>query len=148
MSTASDEPLAPGLRIDRNVNNRRVAGLIVTGEIDMAVADQFRSALLTALQLPGVIEVVVDFGPLRFLDCSGVGILVEAKREADRRCTGLRVVNVEGLPRRVLETLNEYDTLAHGGPRTRCDRCGGDRAATSPGAGDPVSPPRGAECRS
>jgi ABC-type transporter Mla MlaB component len=59
--------------------------------------------------------VVVDFSSLRFLDSSGVGALVEAKREADRRYAGLRVVNVDGLPRRVLETLNEYDTLAHGG---------------------------------
>jgi hypothetical protein len=30
---------------------------------------------------------------------------------------GLRVVNVHGLPRRVLETLNEYDTLANAAPR-------------------------------
>jgi anti-sigma B factor antagonist len=116
MPTASDEPLAPGLRIDRNVNHDGVVGLIVTGEIDMVVADQFRCALMTALHLPGVIEVVVDFGALRFLDCSGVGALVEAKREADRQCAGLRVVNVQGMPRRVLETLNEYDTLVNGAP--------------------------------
>jgi anti-anti-sigma factor len=148
MSTASDEPLAPGLRIDRNVNHDGVVGLIATGEIDMAVADQFRCALMTALHLPGVIEVVVDLGPLWFLDCSGVGALVEAKREADRRCAGLRVVNVQGLPRRVLETLNEYDALANGPPGTRCDRRGCDRAVNSSGVGDPVSPICGAECGS
>ena len=69
MSTVSDESLAPGLRIDRNVDHHDgVVGLIASGEIDMAVADQFRCALMTALHLPGVIEVVLDLGPLRFLD--------------------------------------------------------------------------------
>lgn len=130
MSIASDEPLAPGLFIDCNVNHRGVADLIVTGEIDMAVADQFRCALMTALHLPGVIEVVVDFDSLRFLDCSGVGVLVEAKREADRRCAGFRVVNVEGLPRRVLESLRNTTPRLTVGPGSRGDRCGGDRAGT------------------
>jgi anti-anti-sigma factor len=116
MSTASDEPLVPGLRIDWKVNHHGVVGLIATGEIDMAVVEQFRCALMTALELPGMIEVVVDLSPLRFLDCSGVGALVQAKREADRQRAGFRVVNVRGLPRRVLEALNEYDTLANGGP--------------------------------
>ena len=132
MSPVSDESLAPGLRIDRNANHHGVVDLIATGEIDMAVADQFRCALLTALRLPGVIEVVVDLSPLRFLDCSGVSALVEAKREADRQCVGFRVVNVRGLPRRVVETLNVYDTLANGGAGAGCDRRGCDRAVTHP----------------
>jgi len=62
MSTASDEPLAPALRIDWNVNHHGVVGLIATGEIDMAVADQFGCALMTALHLPGVIEVQCHLG--------------------------------------------------------------------------------------
>jgi anti-sigma B factor antagonist len=137
MSTASDEPLASGLRIDWNVGHHGVVGLIVTGEIDMAVTDQFRCALTTALHLLGVIEVVVDLGALGFLDCSGVAALVQAKREADRQCARFRVVNVRGLPRRVLEALNEYDTLADAAPDP-----------DSSGAGDPVSPTCGAECAS
>jgi anti-anti-sigma factor len=148
MSTASDEPLAPGVRIDWNVGHHGVVGLIVTGEIDMAVTDQFRCALMTALHLPGLIEVVVDLGALRFLDCSGVAALVQAKHEADRRCARFRVVNVRGLPRRVLKTLNEYDTLADGAPGPGVIGAGYGRAVNSSGAGDPVSPTCGAECAS
>jgi anti-anti-sigma factor len=115
MPTASYQPLAPGLGIGWNVDHG-VVGLIVSGEIDMAVTDQLRCAVMTALHLPGVIEVVVDLGALGFLDCSGVAVLVQAKREADRQWAGFRVVNVHGLARRVLEALNVYDTLADGAP--------------------------------
>lgn len=51
--------------------------LEVAGEIDGASAPQFRDELVAAIAQPGA-RVVVDLEHVVFMDCSGVGELVQA----------------------------------------------------------------------
>ncbi|MGK5519942.1 STAS domain-containing protein [Micromonospora sp. URMC 107] len=80
------------------------------GEIDMATAGEFEATLTEALRRPGVREVVVDLADVRFLDSSGVRVLVHGVavgREGDvtLRVTGpqpgvarvLRITGVDAL---------------------------------------------------
>jgi anti-anti-sigma factor len=106
-------------RLDRGVSEG-TARLAVTGEIDMGVAGEFRDALAAALAL-GVLavrevdHVVVDFSALRFMDACCVGVLIAARREADRRGVAMVVVGAGGMPRRVLEILGVYERLSLAG---------------------------------
>jgi anti-anti-sigma factor len=83
----------------------------VVGEVDMAEEARFRDAVLGPLREQSVNRVVVDLGRLRFMGASGAGVLIEAHQEAMRQAKRFRVVNVCGLPRRVLEILGVCDAL-------------------------------------
>jgi anti-anti-sigma factor len=85
--------------------------LTVTGEIDMATVDHFESAVLGQLDQPYVRELLVDLGPVPFMDASGIRVLATARRCADFRGVGLRVVNAWGTARLVMEASGLYHLL-------------------------------------
>jgi stage II sporulation protein AA (anti-sigma F factor antagonist) len=92
------------------------------GEVDMAEEARFREAVLEPLHQQSVNRVVVDLGGLRFMDASGANVLIAAHREAMRRAKRFHIVNVCGLPRRVLEILGVCDALtstSESSPATR-----------------------------
>ncbi|MFF2815310.1 STAS domain-containing protein [Kitasatospora cineracea] len=60
----------------------------VKGEIDLDTAPPLRCALATALDSHR--EVVLDLSEVTFMDCAGLGALVRARNQADRR--GARLV--------------------------------------------------------
>lgn len=81
------------------------------GELDMAEEARFREAVLDPLRQQSVNRVVVDLGGLRFMDASGANVLIHAHQEAMRRAKRFHIVNVCGMPRRVLEILGVCDAL-------------------------------------
>jgi anti-anti-sigma factor len=103
-----------GLHVIRTVYRTVDGGHVdvtVVGEVDMAEEARFRDAVLGPLRQQSVHRVVVDLGRLRFMGASGAGVLIDAHQEAMRRAKRFHVVNVCGLPRRVLEILGVCDAL-------------------------------------
>lgn len=73
-----------------------------SGEIDMATADALGATITDALHRPGVREVVVDLADVRFLDSSGVRVLVHGVAVGRERGVTLRVENPQPVVARVL----------------------------------------------
>ncbi|WP_030398348.1 STAS domain-containing protein [Kitasatospora purpeofusca] len=80
----------------------RPAPLVVRvgGEIDLAAAPRLRRRLTTVLEARR--EVVLDLSEVTFMDCSGLGVLVRARNQADR--SGKRLV-LRGVGRPVARLL-------------------------------------------
>jgi anti-sigma B factor antagonist len=66
--------------------------LDLVGEFDLACGQQFRAAS-AAILAGGAAEVVVDLTRLRFIDASGIGILIELGNELAVRAATLRIIN-------------------------------------------------------
>ncbi|MCW3003353.1 MAG: hypothetical protein JWQ20_2651 [Conexibacter sp.] len=106
-----------GLEVDRG------AGCVVvrlSGELDLAAADRLRTVLDGAR--PPVGRLVLDLRDLTFMDCAGIGVLVDERERAE---AGAHSVTVSGASGEVAELL------ALTGLDERL-RAGGDQA--SPGA--------------
>jgi anti-anti-sigma factor len=97
----------------------RVAGASIVvaldGELDVNVSDSVETMVqrLIAQRHPAVLH--IDLSDLRFLDSTGVSVLVRLWRLARReRCT-LRVVNAAGTVRHILEVTGAL-TILGGAP--------------------------------
>ena len=53
----------------------------VSGEIDMAVADDFKEQLQTAIKKSGSRNLVLDFSEVSFIDSSGLGVVLGRYRQ-------------------------------------------------------------------
>jgi anti-anti-sigma factor len=106
-----DRLAAAQLRIHRTIDCDHAVGFLVAGEIDMAVAERFRAALMAAVHRRRVTRIVIDLEPLRFMDSTGAAVLIDVRQEAQRRGTVVHVVNAHGAARTVLEALNIYRDL-------------------------------------
>jgi anti-sigma B factor antagonist len=80
----------------------RKAVVRLAGELDLQVADDVGAAVDELLDA-GCPEVVVDLRDLRFLDSSGVHMLIEAKRSAERRRRALALIRGPRSVHRVLQ---------------------------------------------
>ncbi|UKY51266.1 STAS domain-containing protein [Streptomyces inhibens] len=65
----------------------------VAGEIDVVTASQLRRALETALSY-GAGRIEVDFTSVPFCDCSGLNVLLWARRRATEQGSSFRVTGV------------------------------------------------------
>jgi anti-anti-sigma factor len=80
----------------------------VSGEIDMASADEFRDRLLDCLQRSESVE--VDLGEVTFIDSSGLAALVRLRTEAEILGKDVVLVSVSASTARLLE-LTGLQTL-------------------------------------
>ncbi len=93
------------------------AVVAVRGEIDNATAPQLRGALLAALD-SDTRRIVVDLSEIDFVDSSGLGALVGARKQADQSGATLVIVCPKPHVRRLFEisrldaVLPLYDELA------------------------------------
>ena len=89
----------------------------VDGHVDVYNANDLRESLLAALgaNAPGV---VLDLTDLRFLDSSGIGILVGACRRAQATGKSLEVVGLSPQVGRVLSMSGVDHLLAGVAPRS------------------------------
>jgi anti-sigma B factor antagonist len=69
----------------------RIAVLRARGEIDMLTVAQLRDAVDDQLT-SGAGTVVLDLRDVSFVDCTGIGMLADARRRAARRGIRLRIV--------------------------------------------------------
>lgn len=80
------------------------------GEVDMATASDLRAAL-DAYAATSEGEVVCDCTDLDFLDSSGIAVLIDVYQELGQLDRGIRLTNVSGPLRRVLEVTGLLDTF-------------------------------------
>jgi anti-sigma B factor antagonist len=112
METVGGPSRRQELRFDRSTSSDGVTRLAVAGEIDMNTGDCFRQKIMLVLAEPGVNRLLLDLGPLRFIDSNGVATLVKARRAADAQGIGFGVVNAGGSIRSVLDMLGVYPILS------------------------------------
>ena len=110
-ATVSAEPAshgdAPstGRRLLINVFTGRDTSVVhVTGELDIATRNQLVSAS-TVGRAP---KVVIDLGGVTFMDCSGYGSLVAARRFIRGEGRGLTITGQTGQPARFLDMISEF----------------------------------------
>jgi anti-anti-sigma factor len=82
----------------------------VGGECDMSSSDGLASALDAAME--SALPVEVDLAELRFLDSSGIHVLVTAYRTAQSRRTTVHVTRATGMVATVLELTGVGALLA------------------------------------
>ncbi|SCE67089.1 anti-anti-sigma factor [Micromonospora coriariae] len=73
------------------------------GEMDLNTVGHLRGVLTASLCDPAVSSLLIDMSCVTFLDCAGIGALVEARQTAERHRKRYGVIHPRGLPRRVLE---------------------------------------------
>jgi stage II sporulation protein AA (anti-sigma F factor antagonist) len=96
-----------GLRIDvTHVDGQST--LAVDGEIDSDTAASLRSAIEDGLRRTG--RVVLDFGGVRFMDSSGLNVLVASAARPDRSRGTVMIRNASAGVRRLL-TLTGLDEV-------------------------------------
>jgi anti-anti-sigma factor len=86
--------------------------LVVTGEIDLDVADSFRNALHSAIDAAHS-PAYVDLSGVTFFNSTGIGVLVESQQLADERGVQL-VVDPSPAVTRVLELTGLLDEFTFG----------------------------------
>jgi anti-anti-sigma factor len=89
----------------------RVVTLTPAGEVDLRCAGALRAAIQDTLRTPHPVDVIVDLRQVTFLDCAGIGALVDGRNTAARRGRGYRVVNLQPLVHRVLDLTGVLTAL-------------------------------------
>ena len=105
-----------------SVSSRRTGDVLtvrVAGDVDLATAPTVQNAILDAIAVDGVSEVLVDLSGVEFLDSSGVALLLKGRRAADQRAVGFRVIEAHGIPRQVLEMTGVWTHLVDDSGPTR-----------------------------
>ncbi len=85
------------------------------GEIDMANAALFREVLRQVVERKNGGRIVVDMRDVTFLDSSGLGILVAARRAAAAKGIELRLADPNPIVRMRLDVANLSDLLVGDG---------------------------------
>jgi anti-anti-sigma factor len=89
-----------------------VVTVAVAGEIDLATGPVMRDAIDHALTVNGADSVRVDLSGVRFMDSSGIAVLLQARRAADELARAFQVVGAQGLALQVLELTGVWDHLS------------------------------------
>ncbi len=86
----------------KNAESGAECVLTVRGDIDLASASDFETALRTALDAAPS-SIVVDLAELSFIDSSGLRVLVSVSKDAQSRGATLGLRNVPRHAQRVLD---------------------------------------------
>jgi anti-sigma B factor antagonist len=93
----------PGNRTDQIV-------VVPTGDLDLYASVAFCNAVVARLEA-GTPRMVIDLGAVRYLDSSGVGALIRLLQKARTLGGEIRVANLSGTPKKVLEMSNIISLL-------------------------------------
>jgi len=103
------------------------ARYFLRGEVDMAQRDRMRCELSMALKRPS--DLLVDCRNLKFIDSSGIAVLVETRQQLEAAGYNMLLMNVTGEPLRVLEVLGLTDLLSIDRPNGNGHHSKSDRQA-------------------
>jgi anti-anti-sigma factor len=84
----------------------------VVGDVDLVTRPILWAVLERAVTEGGIREVVVDLSGVEFLDCHGVGALVQARKLAEKHGTSFRIRDPHGIPLLVLRETNVLGYLS------------------------------------
>jgi anti-anti-sigma factor len=90
------------------------AVLTFSGDLDVAVAQRFRQALVDLAEA-GTVHLDLDLDGVTFLDSHGLSVLLHARSRVVRQGGSLHVVALSPQVQRVLETTGTCRLLLHGG---------------------------------
>ena len=76
--------------------------LVLHGELDLATQSQLRDVAMAQLSVSGLATLGLDLADIRFLDSSGISVLVELRSQAQERGIDLEIVAVSRRAARVL----------------------------------------------
>jgi anti-sigma B factor antagonist len=88
----------PGTKADQIV-------VVPVGDLDLYASVAFCNAVMARLE-SGTSKMVIDLGGIRYLDSSGVGALIRLLQKARSLGGEIRVANLSGTPKKVLEMSN------------------------------------------
>ena len=89
-----------------------VLTVVITGEVDLSTAPAVEIAIGDAVASTGITVVEVDLSDVRFLDSSGIRLLLKGRRSADERGLAYRVTGAQGIARQVLELTGVWAHLS------------------------------------
>jgi anti-anti-sigma factor len=112
MSAADYRTESTRLELTRSTTSNGVICLTVSGEVDIGTVNQLRDTVIQIVREPGVSGLQLDFGPLRFLDSSGIAVLIATHRAAEEQGVSFNITNCRSTVRHVLEVTGVYDVLA------------------------------------
>ncbi|MDX6356330.1 MAG: anti-sigma factor antagonist [Streptomyces sp.] len=95
----------------RTYRIREITVVELRGEIDLGCVEQVDIHLEAAALLPGPL-VVLDLGPVEFIDCFGLSLLVRARRRIVERGGRIQMVCTHPPTRRLL-SLTGLDGVFH-----------------------------------
>jgi anti-sigma B factor antagonist len=106
------ESLPPPTTHARRYRLGPVTVVELSGEIDLAAADLIEPHLAAAAQGPPPPRVLFDLGPVEFIDCFGLSLLVRARRRITDRGGRVTMVCDHRATRKLL-TLTGLDGVFH-----------------------------------
>ncbi|GAA2850981.1 anti-sigma-B factor antagonist [Actinoplanes cyaneus] len=92
--------------------------IVPEGDIDADSAGALRQVLRQAVETPGFTVLEVDLGRVSFLDSTGLGVFVAARKAAQSRNHTFRLTNPGPMVRMLLQVTNLEETLT-GEPATK-----------------------------
>lgn len=114
MSSTPSSATAPAqLRVEATYPSPGTIRVVVAGEVDLATAQALHDALHDALSAGSPEVLDIDLAGLTFIDCTGLGVLIEAKRVAAGRGCRVRLANPRPVVRRLLEMSSRLDPAGH-----------------------------------
>jgi len=84
--------------------------LVASGELHLGSAEPLREAVAAALR-DSVTRLRLDLAGVDYLDSTGIGTLINARRRADARLVDFEVVGAQGMVAVLLETTGLGDYL-------------------------------------
>ena len=103
MTQGSPLPAPGHLKVHGRLDDG-IAHLVLQGDVDLATAQIVRQAIGESLD-NGAREIVLDLGPVGFLDSTGLSVLLHAARDAERRRAKLRTMSPPGAEARLVIEL-------------------------------------------
>ncbi|MEV0569272.1 STAS domain-containing protein [Dactylosporangium sp. NPDC050588] len=105
------QPHQPQLTLTEHTGLNGVVTVSAAGEIDMSTAGRLTAVLTRVLTGTRPSRLVVDLAGVRFMDSTGIGALVQARRLATTTGTALRVTNPSPIVTKVLQITGLFDAL-------------------------------------
>jgi anti-sigma B factor antagonist len=88
---------------------------VVSGDFDMQATFRIEPALEGALDRPGLSALEVDLSRLRFVDSTGIGVLLRVEAEARQRGVALTILPAPAEVQRIFELSGVVDALPFAG---------------------------------
>jgi anti-sigma B factor antagonist len=110
------------LSIKTGAQGERTVVIALHGEVDYTTAQQFREEISTLLAQGGTRRIVVDLGGVSFLDSTGVGTLVVARRICADCNVRLELDSVNPFIARLFAVLGVSDALGVPAPAGLVER--------------------------
>ena len=89
------------MEITKKHQNSEELLLTFSGRLDFTVRKPFQHAI-SEISSEKIKQVILDFTEVSFIDCSALGILLQAKQQLGETQTGLSIISTPG---RVLDVL-------------------------------------------